>query len=548
MKTLKRALTQQLVVVIFLALSLQATSFYIDPGQGKIDNDGSAQNPWSTLQEVLTEGKIETRMYETKPAEPNTPLVPKNTGAPVKAGDTLLLRTGYHGDIYAREFYNEDYITIMAQSGHKPTAAHLELRSGCKWIVSGLTISPTFAAKYEKKTLIQFSSHSWTGPSWDCVAENCIAYSAPDASVWTRQEWDTLPCHGMSLPGKAMVCRNNHFKNVAFGITVSGDSCLVEYNRVENFSGDGMRGLGNYGVFQYNVIKNCYAVNANHDDGFQSWSDGPGGVGTGVVYGIILRGNTIINFEDPNQPFLGTLQGIGCFDGMFEDWRVENNVVITDHWHGITLSGATNCVMINNTVVDIRTATNMKPWIRIGDHKDGRHSTGCVVRNNLSPSYNCTGFDVTEDHNITVTNYEDYFVDYAKHDLHLKEGCAAIDSGSAQLAPPLDRDRRRRPHNGRIDIGAHEYGAISIKKKKRHYAKTSALTFVRSDHTISFVINHNQPKALEFYSVKGALVFSVSSFPSKTFAVPPNILSSGIYIARLVLPEENCRVRFFVSQ
>ena len=52
----------------------------------------------------------------------------------------------------------------------------------------------------------------------------------------------------------------------------------------------------------------------------------------------MLRGNLFINFENPNQPLKGTLQGIGCFDGFFVDWVVENNVVVTNHWHGISFS------------------------------------------------------------------------------------------------------------------------------------------------------------------------------------------------------------------
>ena len=58
------------------------------------------------------------------------------------------------------------------------------------------------------------------------------------------------------------------------------------------------------------------------------------------------------NYEDPNQPFRGTLQGLGCFDGFYIDWVIENNLVVTDHWHGISLCGAVNCRIVNNTVVD----------------------------------------------------------------------------------------------------------------------------------------------------------------------------------------------------
>ena len=67
---------------------------------------------------------------------------------------------------------------------------------------------------------------------------------------------------------------------------------------------------------------------------------GPGGVGTGEVRDVVLRGNVIINNLNPDHPLHATLQGIGCFDGLFVNWVVENNVVITDHWHGISLYGA----------------------------------------------------------------------------------------------------------------------------------------------------------------------------------------------------------------
>ena len=345
----------------------------------------------------------------------------------------------------------------MAEKGHSPKISSLELRSCCKWIVKGLTISPSFVQPYRAKTLIQFASHNWTGKSYDCIAEACTAYSVPDASSWTAAQWDSLSCNGISLPGNRMVARGIYFKNVRFGITVNGDSCMVENNIVENFAGDGMRGLGDYCTFQYNTIKNCYAVNSNHDDGFQSWSVGDSGkVGTGVVRGVVLRGNTIINYEDPNQPHLGTLQGIGCFDGLFEDWRIENNVIITDHWHGITLSGAINCVIINNTVVDINQEKPGPPWIRISDHKNGTSSSGCIVRNNLTTAMNVSSEGVISDHNIVVKNYAD-FLSITMPVTHLKNGCPAVDAGVADLAPAIDRDGIVRPKGSSIDIGAYEF-------------------------------------------------------------------------------------------
>jgi parallel beta-helix repeat protein len=258
-----------------------------------------------------------------------------------------------------------------------------------------------------------------------------------------------------------MTIRDNRLLNVNFGISVEASDSLISGNLVENFAGDGLRGLGNHCTFQYNTVKNCYKVNANHDDGFQSWSTGPNGVGSGEVVGVVLRGNTIINYDDPNQPYRGTLQGIGCFDGTFVDWVIENNVIITDHWHGITLGGARNCLVINNTVLDQNKTSPGPPWICIDKHKNGTASVNCVVRNNLATNFkNAAG--VLQENNLRIQDPASLFVDPARFDLHLLPGAAAIDAGSSLDAPKLDRDRIGRPQGGGIDIGAYEWHANDV--------------------------------------------------------------------------------------
>lgn len=527
--------TCKIAVVLFFAIVYSYSSvFYVDPQNGSISNDGSLSEPWNTLSEVLDSGKIETRMYESKPVTNATPFIPKNSGAPVKAGDTLMLYNGYHGKIFSREFYNEDYITIMAKDGHTPKVASLELRSGCKWIVRGLTISPSFATPYTKTTMLQFSSHSWTGSSWGCVAEACTAYSVLDASGWTKEEWSTSSCNAVNVPGNNTVIRDCYFLNVNFGISVTGDSCLIENNTIKNFAGDALRGLGDYDVFQYNTIKNCYDVNANHDDGFQSWSVGSDGkVGTGVVYGMVLRGNTIINYENPNQPFIGTLQGIGCFDGMFENWLVENNVVITDHWHGITLSGAINCVIVNNTVVDLNEDEPGPPWIRIGDHKNSTLSTGCIVRNNLSKSFNISSKDVIEDHNIKIDNYDDIFVDYKTKDLYLKDESPAIDSGSLDKAPAFDKNKNLRPFGSRVDIGAYEWGYTGIKKNVNLAKFQKPCVCYNCNNMLIIKTENINLKQVCIYDIKGRLITSFEN-TDKTIVWEINNFGKGIYFVNVI--------------
>ncbi len=448
--------------VLALAPAALAADFYVDPQNGSMSNDGSQAKPWKTLAEVVAANLIESQKWDSLPYAAGANLVPKNAGAPVKAGDTIWLMNGYHGDVDITGYYNASNITIAAASGQTPKLSHLLIRASKNWKVVGLSLSPDYAPSYDPQTMIDLDSHGYQGPVSDITVEGCTLTSKADVSAWTMSDWDTLSANGISADGDNITIRNNHLKYVNFGISVGAQNSLIEHNVVDSFAGDGLRGLGDNTVFQYNTVKNCYDVNANHDDGFQSWSVGSGGVGTGEVKGIVLRGNTIINYEDPNQPFRGTLQGIGCFDGMFVDWVVENNVIITDHWHGITLLGAKNVRVVNNTVLDPNSDKPGPPWISIDKHKDGTPPEGCLVRNNLTTDLNLAASGVTEDHNILIKDASQLFVNAAAYDLHLLDNSPAIDQGSPDQAPATDIEGVPRPQGAGIDVGAYEWHDGSV--------------------------------------------------------------------------------------
>jgi len=431
----------------------QGNTYYLDPINGDNANSGAAESPWGSLQSVVSDGMIETRAYTDLPYDGTNDLVAKNPGAPVRAGDTLVLLNGYHGEFFLRGAYNLYPITITAAAGHRPTLSRIFLSAGSNWHFRGLTVSPSQAPEYVADTLVTVESHGWHGPSSGVIVENCELYSVADTSAWRADDWNALACSAIQVTGNCLSIIDNTCRNVNFGISLSGNSGLVSGNLVENFSGDGLRGLGNDLVFEYNTVKNCYAVNANHDDGFQSWSinDDP------PRERVVLRGNTFINYEDPNQPFRGTLQGIGCFDGWYIDWVIENNLVITDHWHGVSLYGAVNCRIVNNTVVDQNDTSPGPPWIFISPHKDGTPSRGCIIRNNIAATITATG-DTVADHNHLLTDTRALFVNPDLFDFHLRSGAdAVIDTGSPLLAPDLDLDGLARPRGDGIDPGCYEY-------------------------------------------------------------------------------------------
>ncbi|MEO8198252.1 MAG: choice-of-anchor Q domain-containing protein, partial [Thermoanaerobaculia bacterium] len=238
------------------------------------------------------------------------------------------------------------------------------------------------------------------------------------------------------------------------------------HNTIDGFSADGLRGLGDGDVFEYNLVQNSYVgdpPDGNHDDGFQSWSLGPGGVGTGEVRDLVLRGNVILNSTavgGPPPALRTNLQGIGCFDGLFVNWTVENNVVITDHWHGISLYGAVDSKIVNNTVIDNVPGSPGPPWIMTNSNQ-GTPSSNVLVRNNLAADYALAGSAIVADHNLEFTNAATLFV-APPYDLRLLAGSAAENSGSATGAPPFDILRVPRPQGAAFDLGAYERCPLCI--------------------------------------------------------------------------------------
>jgi hypothetical protein len=444
---------------LLVAPPVGAADFYVDPVSGNDAGPGSSASPWRTLQTVL-DTRIETQNWASLPYTPGASLVPYHVGAPVKAGDTIWLRSGYHGAVVLQSAYNASPVTVAAQPGHVPRLRSLVVQAAQRWVMRGLSISPSHAPPLSQITMVQVRDHNHFGPAWDITVEDSDVFTVDDASAWTATQWVSTASSGVSVGADRVTVRGCRLRNVRFGISVDGAEALIQGNVIDGFSADGLRGLGDFGVFEYNRVQNNYVgdpPDTNHDDGFQSWSVGPGGVGTGEVRGVVLRGNVFINDWRLVHPLRSSMQAIGCFDGFFVDWVVENNVVVTDHWHGISFLGMRNSRIVNNTVIDINASSPGPPWIMVDPHKDGRPSENVVVRNNLATDYSLVGTNIVSDHNIefTMATAASLFVS-PPYDLRPRAGSAAIDAGASALAPALDVERVVRPQGASVDLGAYE--------------------------------------------------------------------------------------------
>lgn len=100
--------------------------------------------------------------------------------------------------------------------------------------------------------------------------------------------------------------------------------------------------------------------------------------------GVTLKGNIIIAREDDRQLFPTQLQGIGFFDGPLVDFRIEQNVVLTNHWHGVSLYDARGSEILDNVTYSRWGGVNL-PWIKLGQ-KHGL-ARGNTVRGNYAHSF-----------------------------------------------------------------------------------------------------------------------------------------------------------------
>jgi len=433
----------------------QGNILYVDPINGNMDNDGSYERPWRTLQEVFENGLIETQEYETLPYELGAPKITKNPGAPVKSGDTILLRSGYHGEVEYLGAYNTDYITIAAEQGHTPYLKKIRLVAASKWVIRGLTITPESAPTYDKGILIEIESHNWQGPSYDIIIEDNNLYSMQDISSWTIEDWDAFAAErGISNMASNAIIRNNRINAIIHGIVLSGDNTLVENNIIDNIAGDGMVGGANDLTIQYNIIKNFYEVNALHRDCIQFHR---GQDETTPIENAVVRGNFLVTHETERyNPYVYAVQGITGFvhtPGFYRNFLIENNVVLNRHSHSIILNNAEDSKMINNIAYD-PSGNYPRNWIRLGEE-----SKNSVIRNNIAGMFYFEGENIEEDHNININDYspETLFVGPQSYNMRPRPDSPAIDGGSPTGAPNIDIEGTSRPQGAGYDIGAYEY-------------------------------------------------------------------------------------------
>jgi hypothetical protein len=450
-------------------------TYYVDPLKGAKENDGSRDHPWRTLEEVLDPAAhlVATHAY-ARDKSGNFTLTPVNTSGPVKPGDAIYLMSGDHGSPDLEQLVNDDFISVLAAPGQTPVVDSLSVRSSSHWLFRGIKFQGVRPGAEKYKPLVGVLSHAWLGPSDNIVFSEDSFSTADRTDDWTPEDWVRKPyATGLRSEARCTSIVDNHFFNLRDAIGISGDNSLIQHNSIEDFGNDGIDMMSSHLVIRGNKIGRGRHTPAEplHPDAIQGWS-----LNGATNRDVVIDSNSVINLNDSKD---NERQGIDIFDGHWDGLVVSNNLVITNHWHGIALSGVNNTIVVNNTVIPAR--DDRLSWITIHDSKDKAPSGHVIVRNNIAAQFIIEGDDVTFDHNIAeklisiggqksviprreigdhnsidpriFQSFVDFDPKNSKFDLRPTRISPAVQAGSDDSAPALDIEGRRRASP--VDIGAY---------------------------------------------------------------------------------------------
>lgn len=374
----------------------------------------------------------------------------------VKGGDRVYLLDGYHGAMVVTGQQYTAPVLITAMPGQVAQVDGITVRGSKNIVFEGLKVWTSANANgliAEVRSYPDTSDLTFTNLDVRAVA------NSTNYSQWTKTDWNTNKRSGFLVDGQRQTVARNRVTGIYNGITTLGTDALIEENIVDGFAGDAMRALGDNSIIRRNKVQNCHQINASHTDGFQAWTKSPGRVGTGILRNLTIEDNKIFEFVGKRSAIACKLQGLSMFDGMYDGFVIRNNLIVTTAYHGITMAGALNTQIVNNTVIHAQGLAGKFPWIRVSNHKNGTPSRNVVVANNLVTANKVVANaarNISESNNIVVTNASAEFNSVATRDFTLRVGAKAIDAGAAAKAPKVDIAGNPRPKGKAPDAGAYE--------------------------------------------------------------------------------------------
>jgi len=317
-------------------------NYYIDPNLGKDTNNGL------------------------------TPTTAFATFAKVPTGSTVLLQSNY---LQGLRLSNVKNITIRPANLTSPAQTPFILLSNCSNVtISNVSVSLSYISvpATGKGIILNYCS--------GCVIDSCELFSKRDTTGWTATDWLRNAAGVVIMGGNGNTVKKCKVMNCG-GIQIKGNNNLVDSNFVSDFPTDGMGIWASGNTVSNNIIQNSHKVNANHNDLLQC----------GTSSNNVIIGNTLRAYTDPNQPFIARdVQGLGSFDGWYNNFTVKNNTVYVDHPIGVWFQGIKNSVIDGNVVMLCGKTSLYRtkpPCVYVNVKKSGEASENITVVNNSAPRF-----------------------------------------------------------------------------------------------------------------------------------------------------------------
>lgn len=278
-----------------------------------------------------------------------------------------------------------------------------------------------------------------------------------DHEYWDAQKWQEVGSGIMFRRGKCSTAYKNKLTNLRMGIStyvrdnamsqeIQSLKALIKNNLIKNISADFMRPLGSDITLDGNIGLDHYVSgddgDANHDDFIQGFA-----YPLGTEFDNVKINNNFYQAStDPTRPYQSAGQGIVVFDGLYTNFEIANNTLISNHWHGITIFWGRDGVIKNNTVTVSDDATGRYMWVQTEKDKSGKYlPENIIVENNVANRYRINSANTaTASNNVTISRTEiadnlTGFDSYEqKFDVSVKEDSYYFSEGTGSTLPTLE--------------------------------------------------------------------------------------------------------------
>jgi len=195
------------------------------------------------------------------------------------------------------------------------------------------------------------------GKTSNITLKNSYIYSESNTVDWSDYDWSSRAINGIYLGDNAsnILIENVFLNNVREGVYIRADNTVIKGSVIKNFAKNGIRIDASDLVVSDNVIRN--AVGEGGSAGIRVHHRKQ------PVWNVVITDNIIID-NDGTRVVGKDAAGIISYDDELTNFQVENNVIQTGIYNGITLKYSSESKIQNNIVLGTANRNKAKITLR----------------------------------------------------------------------------------------------------------------------------------------------------------------------------------------